>query len=169
MQKMLVVVFDDETKAYQGSSAIKDLDNDGSISVHALAVVMKNPDGSLTTKEITGDYPVRTLEGTAIGALIGVLGGPIGVAIGASSGMLAGSILDVDRADATVDYVDQVRSKLTPGKWAVVADISEEWEKLQSIQGWRRLVEPFLEQIAFPLRTKRRQGKRQLRMPKSRI
>ena len=128
MQKMLVVVFDDETKAYQGSSAIKDLDNDGSISVHALAVVMKNPDGSLTTKEITGDYPVRTLEGTAIGALIGVLGGPIGVAIGASSGMLAGSILDVDRADVNVDYVDQVRSKLTPGKWAVVADISEEWE-----------------------------------------
>jgi len=125
---MLTVVFDDETKAYQGSSALKELDTDGSISVHALAVVNKNPDGSLATKQVDGDYPIRTLEGTAIGGLIGVLGGPIGVAIGASSGLLAGSILDVDRADVNVDYVDQVRAKLTPGKWAVVADISEEWE-----------------------------------------
>jgi uncharacterized membrane protein len=125
---MLVVVFDDETKAYQGSSAIKDLDNDGSISVHALAVVTKNADGSLTTKEVDGDFPIRTLEGTAIGALIGVLGGPIGLAIGASSGLLVGSVLDLDRADVNADYVDEVSKKLTPGKWAVVSDISEEWE-----------------------------------------
>jgi uncharacterized membrane protein len=128
MQKMLVVVFDDETKAYQGSSAIKELDADGSISVHALAVVNKNPDGSLTTKEVDDDFPIRTLEGTAIGALIGVLGGPIGVALGASSGLLVGSVFDLDRADVSADYVDQVSKKLTPGKWAVVADITEEWE-----------------------------------------
>ena len=111
MQKMLVVVFDDETKAYQGSSALKDLDSDGSISVHALAVAKKNPDGSLTTKDIDDDYPITTLEGTAIGALIGVLGGPVGLALGASSGLLAGSILDLDRADVNADYVDQVTTK----------------------------------------------------------
>jgi len=125
---MLVVVFDDETKAYQGSSALKNLDAERSISVHALAVVTKNADGTVTPKQIDGDYPIRTLEGTAIGALVGLLGGPIGVVLGATGGMLVGSTLDLNRADVDADYVDQVSTKLTPGKWVVVADISEEWE-----------------------------------------
>jgi len=128
MQKMLVVVFDDEAKAYQGSSALKNLDAERSISVHALAVVTKNADGKVIPKQVDGGYPIRTLEGTAIGALVGLLGGPIGLALGATGGLLVGSTLDLNRAEVDADYVDQVSSKLTPGKWAVVADVSEEWE-----------------------------------------
>ena len=128
MEKMLVVVFDTETKAYEGSKALQELDSDGSISVHAEAVVKKNPDGSLTTKETGGDYPIRTAEGTAIGALIGVLAGPIGLGAGALTGALAGYVADLNRAGVNVDYAEEVSGKLTPGKWAVVSDISEEWE-----------------------------------------
>jgi uncharacterized membrane protein len=125
---MLAVVFDDETKAYEGSSALKELDSEGSISVHSEAVVKKNPDGSLTTKEIDSDFPIRTAEGTAIGALIGVLGGPIGVGVLGATGALAGYIADLHRVGVDADYVDEVSTELTPGKWAVVSDISEEWE-----------------------------------------
>jgi len=128
LEKMLVVVFDDETKAYEGSSALKELDSEGSISIHAETVVKRNPDGSLTTKEVSGDFPIRTAGGTAIGALIGLLGGPIGLGIGAATGALAGYIADLNRAGVDADYVDEVSAKLTPGKWAVVSDISEEWE-----------------------------------------
>lgn len=35
MEKMLVVVFDDESKAYEGSHALKQLDAEGSITIHA--------------------------------------------------------------------------------------------------------------------------------------
>jgi uncharacterized membrane protein len=125
---MLVVVFDDETKAYNGSEALKELDDEGSISVHSEAVVKKNDNGSLTTKEINSDFPIRTAGGTAIGALIGVLGGPIGLAAGTATGALAGYMADLHRAGVDADYVDEVSGKLTPGKWAVVSDISEEWE-----------------------------------------
>jgi len=125
---MLVVVFDDETKAYEGSSALKELDSEGSISIHAETVVKRNPDGSLATKEVSGDFPIRTAGGTAIGALIGLLGGPIGLGIGTATGALAGYIADLSRAGVDANYVDEVSAKLTPGKWAVVSDISEEWE-----------------------------------------
>ena len=128
MERMIVAVFDDETKAYEGSRALRELDAEGSVSVHAEAVVMRNPDGSLVTKEISDDFPIRTAGGTAIGALIGVLGGPIGLGLGTATGALAGYIADLHRAGVNADYVDEVTAKLTPGKWAVVADVSEEWE-----------------------------------------
>jgi uncharacterized membrane protein len=125
---MLVVVFDDETKAFEGSSALKQLDGEGSVSIHAETVVKKNPDGSLAMKELGDDFPVRTAAGTAIGALVGLLGGPIGLGIGVATGALVGYVADLNRAGVNADYLNDVTTKLSPGKWAVVADVSEEWE-----------------------------------------
>ena len=125
---MLVVVFDDENKANQGAEALKRLDDDGTVSVHALAVIMKKADGSVEANDPSDDYPIRTLTGTSIGALIGILGGPIGVGVGASVGMLAGWAADLDRAGVNADFLEDVATKLTPGKWAVVSDVSEDRE-----------------------------------------
>ena len=127
MERMLVVVFEDEKKAYEGSRALKELDSEGSISVYAEAVIKKDDDGTVTVKQVDEDFPIRTVSGTAIGALIGLLGGPIGFAIGAVGGTLAGSIWDMNRAGVSAEFFDDVSAKLTPGKWAVVSEISEEW------------------------------------------
>jgi hypothetical protein len=78
MEKLLVVIFDDEKKAYEGSRALSALDAEGSISIHSEAVVSKNADGKLSIKEADGDFPIRTLGGTALGSLAGLLGGPVG-------------------------------------------------------------------------------------------
>jgi uncharacterized membrane protein len=126
---MLVVVFDDESKAYEGSSALAQLDSKGSISIHAEAVIKKNVDGTITVKQSGDNFPVRAAVGTAIGALIGVLGGPIGLGIGIATGTAAGAVLDVGRtAGVNAKFLKDVSNKLTPGKWAVVSDISEESE-----------------------------------------
>jgi uncharacterized small protein (DUF1192 family) len=74
-----------------------------------------------------GDFPVRTIGGTAIGSLIGVLGGPIGLGIGALMGAFAGMMGDVYAAGVNTDFLADVSAALTPGKCAVVADVSEEW------------------------------------------
>lgn len=124
----MVVVFDNELKAYDGSKAISDLESEGSISIHARAVITKNADGKIEIKQKGEEYPVRTVGGTAIGALIGLLGGPIGVGVGAIGGTVAGGIWDINRAGVSAEFLDQVSAKLTPGKWAVVSDISEDWE-----------------------------------------
>ena len=41
MERMLVVVFDDETKAYEGKSALRQLETEGSITIYRAAVVAK--------------------------------------------------------------------------------------------------------------------------------
>jgi uncharacterized membrane protein len=128
MEKMLVVVFDNELKAYDGYRALSELDAEGSVSVHAKAVVMRNAEGQVVLKQEGDEYPIRTVGGTGIGALIGLLGGPIGVGVGAMAGAFTGSILDLDRAGVDTEFLDDASKKLTPGKWAIVADISEDWE-----------------------------------------
>jgi uncharacterized membrane protein len=127
MEKMLIVVFDEEKKAYEGSGALQQLDAEGSITIHAESVIQKNTDGTISVKQTEGDFPIRTLGGTAIGSLIGLLGGPIGLAIGATAGTVAGMIADVDVAGVDATFLDDTSATLKPGKYAVVADISEEW------------------------------------------
>ena len=124
---MLVVVFENELKAYDGSRALADLESEGSISIHAQAIIKKNDDGKVTIKQKGDDFPIRTVGGTAVGSLIGLLGGPIGLALGAVAGTVAGSIGDMNRAGVNTDFLKEASAKLTSGKWALVSDVSEDW------------------------------------------
>jgi len=105
MERMLVVVFNDESKAYEGSHALKELDRDGSIAIHAESVIKKNADGTVTVKQSEDEFPIRTVGGTAIGSLIGLLEGPVGLGIGAVAGWLA--------ASATCTWREWTRSSST--------------------------------------------------------
>jgi uncharacterized membrane protein len=127
MEKMLVAVFDNESKVYEGSRALNELDAEGSITIHAAAVIKKNPDRTVTVKQLDGGFPIQTVGGTAIGSLLGLLGGPIGLGIGAAAGALAGSLGDLSAAGVDAEFLDDTAAALTPGKYAVIADISEEW------------------------------------------
>src|SRR5437588_11707446 len=71
MERMLVVVFDNERNAYEASRALNQLDAEASITVHAESVISKEPNGAVTVKQAEGDFPIRTIAGTAIGSLIG--------------------------------------------------------------------------------------------------
>lgn len=127
MEKLLVIVVDNAQRAYETSHALKELDQEGSISIYAEAVIQKNADGTITTKESVPDFPFRTVTGTVVGAMVGLLGGPAGVAIGAMAGTLAGGYRDLYLVEVGADFVDDVAATLQPGKSAVIADISEEW------------------------------------------
>lgn len=127
MEKMLVVVFDNESKAYEGSHALKQLDAEGSIAIHAESVIKKNTDGTVTVKQMDNGFPIRTVGGTAIGSLLGLLEGPVGLGLGAAAGALAGSIGDLNVAGVDAEFLDDTAAALTPGKCAVIADVSEEW------------------------------------------
>lgn len=127
MERMLVVVLNNETSAYEASRALNQLDSEGSIAIHAESVITKNNDGTVAMRQADGDFPIRTLGGTAIGSLIGLLGGPAGVAMGSLAGATAGSLGDLFVAGVDSDFLDNVSDTLTPGKSAVVADLSEEW------------------------------------------
>ena len=127
MERMLVVVFDNEKRAYEGRSALTRLQEDGSITIYAGAVVAKHADGTVDVKQLDDFGPVGTLGGTAVGSLIGLLGGPVGMAIGGASGLAFGAIYDVETARVGADFLEDVSKTLTPNKVAVVAEVEEEW------------------------------------------
>lgn len=127
MDRMLVVVFDNETKAYEGKRALQQLDSEGSISCYAYAVLAKHADGTATVKQGDDSGPLGTLVGTSLGSLIGLLGGPAGMAIGATAGFAAGSAADIDNARIGGDFIDDVSTQLLPNRVAVVAEIEEDW------------------------------------------
>jgi len=127
MDRMLVVVFGDESKAYEGKKALGELDREGTIGLYGYAVVRKNADGTTRVEQSDEPLPLGTLVGTTFGALLGVLGGPAGVAIGATVGLGVGGAADVYNAGVGEDYFYDVEKALTPGKVAVVAEIEEDW------------------------------------------
>ncbi len=127
MEKMLVVVFENETKAYEGSHALIELDQEGSIAIYAEAVIQKNNDGTVSMKRAEDRFPIGATGGTGLGALIGLLGGPIGLGIGAALGATAGLVSDLYVAGIDEDFLADASTALKPGKFAVVADITEEW------------------------------------------
>jgi len=127
MDRMLVVVFDNETKAYEGRKALLQLDSEGSITVYAYGVLAKHADGTATVKQEDDSGPIGSFVGTSFGSLIGLLGGPAGVAIGAAAGLATGGAADLHNARIGDDFIEDVTKLLLPNKVAVVAEIEEDW------------------------------------------
>ena len=57
MNKMLVAVFNSETLAFEGLSALKDLHKDGDITLHATAVLSKDASGQVSLKQTADGGP----------------------------------------------------------------------------------------------------------------
>jgi uncharacterized membrane protein len=127
MEKLMVVVFDSEAKAYEGQRTLMQLDGEGSIAVHARAVVTKNSDGTVSVRQPENLAPVGLVSGSLLGSLIGVLGGPVGWAAGAVTGGLVGALLDLADSGVSADFLDDVSKALVSGKAAVVAEVYEKW------------------------------------------
>jgi uncharacterized membrane protein len=127
MDRMLVVVFDNDAKAYEALKKLQDLDDERSLTLYAYAIVKRNPDGTLTTEKSDDVGPVGTLLGTSLGSVIGLLGGPTGAVVGGTAGMTAGSFFDLHNARIGSDYLEDVSKALTSNKTAVVAQIDEDW------------------------------------------
>lgn len=127
MDRMLVVVFDNEGKAYEGKKALQALDSEGSISVYAYAVLAKKADGTASVKQGDDPGPIGTALATSVGALVGLLGGPAASLVGATAGASLGAAFDVNNVRIGADFIDDVSKVLTPNKFALIAEVDEDW------------------------------------------
>jgi hypothetical protein len=83
--------------------------------------------------------------------LIGLIGGPVGMVIGLEGGALIGSLGDLYNLGVSADFVQTVSQELIPGRFALIADLDEEWvtpldTRMEAIGGivvreWRADVE----------------------------
>lgn len=128
MNRVTVVVFDDEKKAYEGLSAIHDLHREGTLTVYADTVIAKDARGKVAVRKDPDPGPLGTLSGFTVGSLVGLLGGPIGVAVGAGTGTMIGAAWDVTRAEIGNDFIAEVSEFLLPGKAAVIGEMDEQWQ-----------------------------------------
>ena len=140
MDKILVVVFENESKAREGSQALQILDDDGRIHLYEIALIVRDADGKAHVKQSSDLGPVGTAVGLLTGSLIGLLGGPLGVVVGAGVGTSGGILYDLAHLGVDQDYLDGVEKSLKPGKAAVVAEIWEDWIlpvniKMESLDG----------------------------------
>jgi uncharacterized membrane protein len=126
MNKMLVAVFEGESKAYEGFQALKGLHTEGSIALYGVAVIAKNSERKVSLKQAADWTPFGPVLNVAIESLIGLLGGPVSVAAGAATRPLASALADLANTGVGVDFLDEVSQVLLPGKAAVVAEINEE-------------------------------------------
>jgi uncharacterized membrane protein len=127
MDKMIVVVFDSEVKAYEGEKVLQELEREGSINLYAKAVIAQDASGKVAVKQQADEGPVGTAVGMLTGSLIGLLGGPVGLVLGTGAGMSGGMVYDLVHLGVGQDYLEEVEQSLQPGKAAVVAEVWEEW------------------------------------------
>ena len=145
MNKVIVAVFDTESQAFKGLTALKSLHDDGLISIYATAVVVKDKEGKVEVKQEADKGPVGTAIGMLTGGLLGMLVGPVaaaagaaagaaatgmvvGSSVGALTGAAAGSMYDLDEAFMEDDLMERITDTLKPGKAAVLVEADESWE-----------------------------------------
>jgi uncharacterized membrane protein len=127
MNKMIVTVFNDQSSAYEGAKALRELHAEGSLTLYATAVIAKDAKGVVSVKQTADQGPSGTVLGLTTGSLIGLLGGPVGLAVGAATGTIAGSLYDIAQLGMSEDFLVEVTQYLLPGKVAVIAEVDEEW------------------------------------------
>jgi uncharacterized membrane protein len=120
-RNVVVVRFDEPSKAYQGLSVLKQCDAEGRIEIEGAAVVERSAAGGLVVSEKDDDVDYAgTVGGSVIGMLVGVLGGPVGVLLGLGTGALVGSAVDIDRAETSEEALTVLGRSIPPGSAAAV-------------------------------------------------
>jgi uncharacterized membrane protein len=138
MDRLIVAVFETEVSSYGGLRALRQLDEEGTISIYAIAVITKSETGFISLKQAADQGAI----GTAVGLLTGSL-----------VGMLAGVTHDLGRVGIEEGFLAEVGRALPPGGVAVVTEASEEFinpvdERLGAFDGivFRRMRGEIIEQ-----------------------
>jgi uncharacterized membrane protein len=128
MSTFAVMVFPEEKKAYEGLHALQELHTEGSVTVWGTGVLGRAADGRVSVLKRTGDGPLGTGLGALAGGFVGLFGGPLGAAVGVAVGATAGGVGDLVRLGVSEDFLQAVQEKLAPGTFALIAELSEEWQ-----------------------------------------
>ncbi len=128
MNTVIFVGFDTEQQALTGEHVLHQLHAEGPLTLHNVAMVVREASGKVAVRERPKMRPARTAGGLIAGGLIGLLGGPVGAAVGMGAGAVTGALFDLTRARVGNGFVEEVGAHLEPGKAALIADIDEDAE-----------------------------------------
>jgi len=126
MENVVIVTFDETSRASQALSELQRLDESKAVDFRAAAVLQRDEDGTWRIADETEDPTfVGTITGGLIGALVGTLTGPLGLLLGGTAGLLAGEIIDVTEDQEDELILDAMISHVPPATAALVAEVDE--------------------------------------------
>jgi uncharacterized membrane protein len=125
MNRMIVVVFSEASQAFEGRDALKGLDHEDSIALHSYVIITRKADGTIVDEE---DHHAGfgLPPGTSLKSLIDHFDMTTKVAISTAADALAPGTKR-DEARVVAQFASDVSKQLTPGKFALLAEIDEEW------------------------------------------
>jgi uncharacterized membrane protein len=123
---VIVVQFDEPSKAYQALSELNRLGREGSLEVTSAVLLERGKDGTVRMPEGADNAAgFAFAEGGLIGLLVGALGGPVGALLGASIGVAGGSVSEIARAEDQDVALEAISDRIQPGSPALVAEVTE--------------------------------------------
>jgi uncharacterized membrane protein len=123
---VIAVTFDEDAKAYQAMSALRQADADGRIEVLGAMIVERRPEGNIRLKEGEDNViGVGTAGGSLVGMLVGALGGPLGMLLGLGAGAAVGAVGDLYRSDEADDVLSQMSMAIPIGSTGLIAEVDE--------------------------------------------
>src|SRR5271157_2100790 len=126
VDNVVVVAFKDDSKAYEGLSALKSLSDQQQLTARSAAVVERDQTGTLQIKDsLDADTGVATAGGGFVGMLLGVVGGRVGMLLGLTGGALFGGSFELRRADDQDEVLTQLNAAINPGHTVLVAQVDE--------------------------------------------
>ncbi|HEY2920203.1 MAG TPA: hypothetical protein VGK77_14565 [Candidatus Binatia bacterium] len=126
MDRMLVVIFESESRAHEGYSALSELHADGSIVLYAVAVIAKDFQGIVSVKRAPDQDRFDAILGMATESLIKLLAERSAGAGVIKAGIIEKPELGLASLGTEVDFVNEVSLHLLPGTAGVIAEVDED-------------------------------------------
>src|ERR1700745_900012 len=126
MTNLIVISFQNQSQAMEGSHKLVELESIGDITVYEKVMLKKDADGKTSVIQSETSDGLRTLSGMALGTLVGALAGPVGMLVGMMTGTAAGAALESDYCDFSEDLETKVMDRVQPGTVSIIAEIYED-------------------------------------------
>jgi uncharacterized membrane protein len=130
METVIAVSFDDPNRPYEAVTKLKELDQQGQVSMYEGRVVERDSNGQLVVKDTVqgadDDRGVATVSGGLVGLLLGVIAGPVGMLLGGSIGLMTGAVIDMDVDDRDDSVLSAFARQVKPGQTGVFAHLNEQ-------------------------------------------
>ncbi|WP_159476769.1 DUF1269 domain-containing protein [Dyadobacter sp. 3J3] len=126
MTKIIVISFDQESKAIEALHKLAALESYGDITVYEKTMVRKLENGHYEILKQEESQGWKTLEGMAVGSLLGMLAGPVGFVIGLYTGAAIGLVSEIREYNFEADFIAKTEQGASAGTVSIIAEIDED-------------------------------------------
>jgi uncharacterized membrane protein len=128
---VIVVQFDEPSKAYQALSELNRIGREGRVDVKSAVLLERTKDGKVQVPEGSDNVAGLYLaSGGLLGMLVGALAGPVGVLFGGAIGVMGGGAAELDRGGDQDVALEVIGRRIQPGSPALVAEVAEPAEEV---------------------------------------